>query len=466
MTKTTFDTNFKNNYAALILAAGKGTRMHSSIPKVLQTILGEPMLRYVYDAAKTLCEGRIWTVVGHGAELVVKAFPDAQNNFILQKEQLGTGHALQVAWQSLVSQNISYLVVINGDTPLLPADKLLAFAEECAASKCDLGFMTLSLDDAKSFGRVVRKNGQVISIIEAKDYDPKKHGQEPNEINAGVYCLNMAKIAPLLSKLSNANKNGEFYITDLVALAVGAGLQVSGFDQGYCPELLGVNDPAELVEAEELIRAKIVEQFLRCGVMIRAASSVRISPDVKITAGASITGPAELYGKTSLGAGASIASHCVIIDSQISDHAKILSFTHMEGAIVGEGCSVGPYARLRPKAVLEQDAKVGNFVEIKKSVLHRGAKASHLSYIGDADVGEGANIGAGTITCNYDGKNKHLTKIGAGAFIGSNSALVAPVNIGAEATVGAGSVITKDIPDGCLGITRAKQAVLEYPRKK
>ncbi len=450
---------------ALILAAGKGTRMHTDTPKVLQQILAEPMLRYVYDAVAPVCGEAVWTVVGHRADMVEKAFPSRAGSFILQAQQLGTGHALQVAWEELSGKGFPFLLVIYGDTPLLPEEKLQAFAAACLHEGSDIAFMTLTLDDPGAFGRVVRKNGRVTAIVEAKDYDVALHGEEPHEINAGIYCLRMDAVAPLLPRLSNANKNGEFYITDLIGLGVEEGLRVAGLDQGDTPALLGINTPLELVRSEERIRAQIVEHFQRNGVIIRAAQSVRIGPDVEIAPGVSLTGPLELYGKVRIEQGVNIASHCVIQTATIARGTVIQPFTHILDAVIGEGCSVGPYSRLRPAAVLEQNAHVGNFVEIKKSRLKQGAKASHLSYIGDAEVGAKANIGAGTITCNYDGVNKHATVIGDGAFIGSNTSLVAPVHVGSNATVGAGSVITKDIPDNHLGVTRAKQMTIVYPRK-
>ncbi len=459
-------TQKKNILGALILAAGKGTRMYSEKPKVLQTILGEPMLSYVYKAINKAGIHSVWTVIGHGADAILKEFPEQKTNFILQNEQLGTGHALQTAWQNKDLQQYQYLLVINGDTPLLPAQKLEEFATNAIEAGCALAFMSLTLDNPMNFGRVLRKKGQVAAIIEAKDFDKAQHGEEPNEINAGIYCLNMEKIAPLLCKLQNTNKSGEFYITDLIGLAVAEGLKVEAINQGNCPELLGVNDPFELTRSEEILRASIVESFARQGVIIRSPSTVRLGIDVQIEKGASLTGPLEIYGHTKIARGVEISANCVIYSAKIGKNTKILPFTHIEQAEISADCSVGPYARLRPQAVLGKNVKVGNFVEIKKSTLHEGAKASHLSYIGDADIGAEANIGAGTITCNYDGKNKYKTHIGQGAFIGSNTALVAPVTVGANAIVGAGSVITKDIPDNYLGVGRAKQVNLEYQRKK
>ncbi len=450
-------TKITDSCGAAILAAGKGTRMHSQSPKVLQELLRAPMLDYVLKSASAVFGERVWTIIGHKAEEVRRVFTGRDSRFVVQAEQLGTGHALRAAWPDLRAAGLERVIIINGDTPALPEATLRAFTEQALAEDCDLAFLTLTLENPGSFGRVLRKNGRVTAIIEAKDYDPSTHGPEPREINAGIYALKASAIEPLLPLLSNANKSGEFYITDLIGLAVEKGLKVAGVNMGADARLLGINTPLELMEAEELLRAAIVESWMKAGVIIRAAASVRIGPDVAIAPGADICGPCELYGNTRLGASTKIESHCCLIDAEVAEGAQVRPFCHIEEAAVGRGCIVGPYARLRPGAVLEEESHVGNFVEMKKARLGKGAKANHLTYLGDADIGAGANIGAGTITCNYDGKNKHRTIIGEGAFIGSNSALVAPVRIGAGALIGAGSVITKTVKDNELAIARGRQ---------
>ncbi|MDL2266960.1 bifunctional UDP-N-acetylglucosamine diphosphorylase/glucosamine-1-phosphate N-acetyltransferase GlmU [Desulfovibrio sp. OttesenSCG-928-G15] len=442
---------------ALILAAGKGTRMYSDKPKVLQRILEQPMLGYVYAATLPVCD-TLFTVIGHGADMVREAFPD--RNFIVQSEQLGTGHALQTAWSTIIGAKLDYVLVINGDTPLLREEALGSFLQASLDAKADLAFITLTLDSPGAFGRVVRKAGAVTAIVEAKDYDSATHGPETGEINAGIYCLRVEALTPLLPLLHNNNKSGEYYITDFVGLAVERSLSVYGHNMGNDPNLLGINSPAELVRSEELLRAGIVRDFLDNGVIIRQPDSVRIGPDVLIEKGVEIFGPCELYGNCRIAVGTRIESHCWMRDTSVASGVMVRSYCHCEDAVVGERCIVGPYARLRPGAVLEEKAHVGNFVEMKKARLGKGAKANHLTYLGDAEIGAGANIGAGTITCNYDGINKHTTLIGDNAFIGSNSSLVAPVEIGEGALVGAGSVITKSVPDKNLGITRAPQRML------
>ena len=446
---------------AVVLAAGKGTRMHSSAPKVLKTILGEPMLHYVYAALdQALGQPRnplVYTVTGHGADQVAKAFPDRAASFVLQEPQLGTGHAFATAWERLKDRGFAHCLVVNGDTPLLPPQaiqRLLARVEETGA---DLAFLSITPEDPAAFGRVVRgADGAVTAIVEAKDFDPAVHGEPTGEINAGIYCFRMDFVAPLLSRLTNANKSGEYYITDLVELALAAGGRVLAENLGDAPELLGVNTGLELVRAERHLRRALVNFWTGQGVLIRRPGQVVIGPRARLSPGAELAGPAEILGASVIGPDTLIGSQCIVVDSELSG-CEVKPFSHLEGARVEPGAVVGPYARLRPGAVVRERARVGNFVEMKKSELGPGAKANHLTYLGDAEVGAGANIGAGTITCNYDGVHKHKTAIGEGAFIGSNTALVAPVRVGAQALIGAGSVITKDVPEGHLGITRPEQ---------
>ena len=382
---------------ALILAAGKGTRMHSKKPKVLHTILGEPLLGHVAGALRPLFGEAVWAVIGHEADMVRAAFAGRDLRFVEQKEQLGTGHALMVALPELKRAGMKKVLVVNGDTPLITTDALRDF----------------------------------MFYLEA--------------------------VESLVPKLGNENKSGEYYITDLVGMAVAEGMVVRGLSCGSDPNLLGINNPAELAASEELRRRAIVEERLAAGVAMHGPDMVRMGPYVTVEPGAELFGPCELYGHTHIASDVIIESHCVIRDSRVESGTVVHSFSHMDHAEVGPDCLVGPYARLRPGAVMERGAHMGNFVEMKKARLCEGAKANHLTYLGDAEVGARANIGAGTITCNYDGVNKYKTVIGEHAFIGSNTALVAPVTVGAEALVGAGSVITKDVPDGDLAVARGKQ---------
>jgi bifunctional UDP-N-acetylglucosamine pyrophosphorylase/glucosamine-1-phosphate N-acetyltransferase len=444
---------------ALVLAAGKGTRMKSDKPKVLHTLLGEPMLGYVLRALGSIFDDRVFIVVGHGADEVRAAYPHIHDErFVLQQEQKGTGHALQVAREKIKAEGFNRVLVINGDTPLTDTRSIEVLGAAAGQDDADLAFLTLSLEDPGNFGRVVRDaSGRVAAVVEAKDYDSSVHGPETGEINAGVYLIDMEAVEDLLANLSDDNAGGEYYITDLIGMAVDEGLTVSGVSAGNDPLLLGINSPLELAAAEEMIRAEIVRRWLERGVVVHAPGSVRIGPGVVLDPDTEITGPTEIYGDSSTGPGSVIASHVIISDSRIGPGSEIRSFSHLDNAEVGEDCQVGPYARLRPGAVMERESRVGNFVEMKKAVLGPGAKANHLSYIGDAEVGAGSNIGAGTITCNYDGKKKHKTVIGEDSFIGSNTALVAPVTLGARSLIGAGSVITKNVDEDALAVTRPKQ---------
>lgn len=445
---------------ALILAAGKGTRMRSDRPKVLHTLLGEPMLALVIAALKPIFGENILIVAGHGSELLRREFPQA--SFVEQSEQLGTGHAFMAAVPELQRQGAARVLVINGDAPLVTEADVRHFMEKGTAA--DIAFATVNLPDPGSYGRVVRRGQDIAAIVEARDYDSASHGEPTGEVNAGMYCLSLDKTVQLLPHISNNNSSGEYYLTDLVALALGQGLSVAGISCGNDTNLLGVNSPLELAVAEDILAARVSRQLLENGVTVHAPGLLRASPLAIIEPGAEISGPADICGSTHIHAGAVIASHCVIRNSIIHAGARIRHFSHLENAEVGEGAVVGPYSRLRPGARLLAGAHAGNFVELKQACLGEGAKANHLSYLGDADIGPGTNIGAGTITCNYDGERKHHTSIGAHAFIGSNTALVAPVNIGDGSLVGAGSVITKNVPDGELAIARGTQK--NMPRRK
>ncbi|PKN06903.1 MAG: UDP-N-acetylglucosamine diphosphorylase/glucosamine-1-phosphate N-acetyltransferase [Deltaproteobacteria bacterium HGW-Deltaproteobacteria-8] len=453
------------NTIAVILAAGKGTRMHSDKPKVLQTVLGETMLGLVADAARSVAAS-VLTVVGHGQDMVAKAHPELVEGFVLQEKQLGTGHALQVAWDRVRASGASHCLIINGDTPLVTAE-VVEDLLETAQTGADLAFITAVLPYAGTFGRVLRgAAGEVTGIVEAKDYDPAQHGPDTGEVNTGLFCLGVAAMENFLFSLTDANRAGELYITDLVGLAAEAGLRVHALRREDAGEFLGVNSPLELASAEERLRSDIVDRLLSSGCLLHHPASVVVGPNAVVEPGAELTGPCRILGRSKVARGAKVCAFCQLTDAIVEAGAEVREFSHLESARLEAGAAAGPYARLRPGAVLMENARVGNFVEMKKAVLGPGAKAGHLSYLGDATVGAGANIGAGTITCNYDGTNKHQTEIGAGAFIGSNTALVAPVRVGENALVGAGSVITKDVPDSALAIARGRQSNLPGHGKK
>ncbi|OIO00975.1 MAG: UDP-N-acetylglucosamine diphosphorylase/glucosamine-1-phosphate N-acetyltransferase [Desulfovibrionaceae bacterium CG1_02_65_16] len=454
-----------DNTIAVILAAGKGTRMHSSKPKVLQTLLGEGMLQYVAATAGTVA-GSVLTVIGYGAEQVRAAYPELAEGFVEQLAQKGTGHALQAAWDRVRQSGATHCLVLNGDAPLVqPEDleELVGTAHEGA----DIVFLTTTLPDAGAFGRVLRGSaGNVTGIVEAKDFNPAIHGADTGEVNTGLFCLSVGAVEAALFSLTSANRAGEYYITDLVGLGVQAGLKVHALKREDAPDLLGVNSPLELARAEERLRAGQTERLLASGVLLHQHEQIVVGPRAAIDPGAELTGPCRILGATTIGQGATIGAFCQITNCVIDAGATVREFCHLEDAHVCAGAVAGPYSRLRPGADVGENARVGNFVEMKKASLGKGAKASHLTYLGDTAVGAGANIGAGTITCNYDGVHKHQTNIGAGAFIGSNTALVAPVQVGENALVAAGSVITKTVPDGALAVARARQTNLEGRGKK
>jgi len=445
---------------AVVLAAGKGTRMHSQEPKVLRPLLGEPMLRYVLEVLTELFSDRVHVVIGHQADKVRRAFPEYQGRFVLQEEQKGTGHALQCAWADLKARGYEYILVMNGDVPMARAEDLSEFVLQTLTSRADMAFLSIELSDPGAYGRVARDDSGQTRIVEAKDYEEAIFGPASCEINAGIYMLRVEAVGQALFELSDANKSGEFYITDLAGLIGVQGGRVTAVNRGLEPNLLGINTPGELVMAEERLRERIVAGWQDRGVIIRAPGAARIGPRVEIAPGAELSGPCDILGQTSIAAEARLDPHVWVRDCRLAEGSTVLAFSHLEGARLDRGSQAGPYARLRPGAVMEEASRVGNFVEMKKTVLGAGAKASHLTYLGDAEVGAGSNIGAGTITCNYDGKLKHKTSIGEGAFIGSNTALVAPVTVGAGAVVGAGSVITKDVPEKALAVARGKQVNL------
>ncbi len=451
-------------YGVIVLAAGKGTRMRSQHPKVLHTLLEKPILGYVLDGIHDIHTR--WIVVGHGHEMLRAAFPEHASSMVLQAEQLGTGHAVQVVWPQVVASAVEYVVVVNGDMPLLRRAHLEAAVAACRQRQADLGVVTVRMKDPTGYGRVLRDAaGEMVAVVEEKDL--ARLGVDPaiEEVNAGVYVLRVAGVGPLLFRLDTANAQAEYYLPQVIALAQQAGLRVIAVEAQNPEDFLGVNTPAQLVEVEESLRARVVRHWLEAGVVVRMPAVVRIGPDVELEPGIEICGPAEIYGKSWLGSGTRVDAHVFLRDCHLYG-AQVRSFSHLEGAVVGPGCVVGPFARLRPGTVLEAEARVGNFVEVKKAHLGAKVKANHLSYIGDAEIGEDTNIGAGTITCNYDGVRKHPTRIGARAFIGSNTALVAPVAVGDGAVVGAGSVVTKDVPAGMLCVARARQVVLPWRRKE
>ena len=453
----------------VIMAAGKGTRMKSSLPKVLHRLAGRPLLAHVLATAATLAPRRLITITGHGAEQVEAMMHDAAPNlrFVRQMPQLGTGHAVQQAVPELDDSGTT--LILNGDVPLIEAATARALVDACAGNR--LALLTIDLADPTGYGRIVREGSEVRAIVEHKDATPAQ--REIREVYTGMMAVPTAHLKRWLAALRNDNVQGEYYLTDIVAMAVADGVSVVAAQPAGEIEVLGVNSPLQLADLERRFQRSQAERLMEAGV--RLADPARFDlrgqlscgPDVEIDVNC------VFEGDVSLGEGVRIGANCVLRNARIAAGAVIHPFTHIDGeqlgVQVGEGALVGPFARLRPGAVLGPEVHIGNFVEVKNSTLARGAKANHLAYLGDATVGERVNYGAGSITANYDGANKHRTVIGDDVHVGSNCVLIAPVTLGAGATIGGGSTITKDAPAGQLTVSRARQMSLEgwvRPQKK
>jgi bifunctional UDP-N-acetylglucosamine pyrophosphorylase / glucosamine-1-phosphate N-acetyltransferase len=444
--------------SVIILAAGKGTRMRSSLPKVLQPLAGRPLLGHVIETAKKLNPSNIITIFGHGGDLVQHAFSHENVQWVEQKEQLGTGHAVKVTLPVLPQDGFS--LILSGDVPCISLDTLEKLLK---ASETGLGLVTLTVADATGYGRIVRENGKIQAIVEHKDASEEQ--RKIKEFNTGIYCVSNAKLHQWLPQLSNNNAQGEYYLTDIVAMAIADGLEVASVEPERAFEVDGVNDRVQLAALERQFQAYQAKQLMQQGVhLIDPArfdlrGSLKAGQDVCIDINVIIEGDCEFGDHVEIGAG------CVIKNTKIAAGTKVQPYSVFDQAVVGEDVQIGPFARLRPGAKLAAEVHIGNFVEVKNSTIGQGSKANHFTYLGDAEVGSGSNIGAGTITCNYDGANKFKTIIGDRAFIGSNSSLVAPVQIGNSATVGAGSTITRDVADNSLAVERSKQFAKEnYPR--
>lgn len=445
--------------AVVILAAGKGTRMKSALPKVLHPIAGRPMVQHVVDAAAALSPANTVLVYGHGGERVREAVSGERLRWAEQAEQLGTGHAVA---QALPHLNEDVVLVLYGDVPLIRPETLRDFVAR--VNDRSLALMTLELEDPAGYGRIVRDDqGQVTRIVEQKDASDDE--KRIREINTGILACSRRFLNDSLPGLSNRNAQGEYYLTDLIAMAVDAGMEVVTEQPQHAWEVDGVNDRVQLARLERVYQRVRAEALMRGGVTLLDPARLDIRGAVSTGTDVTIDVNVVLEGKVTLGDGVRIGPNCVIRDADIAAGAVIEANSVIDGAVVGEGCNVGPFARLRPGTELAAKARIGNFVETKKARIGEGSKVNHLTYIGDSRIGKGVNVGAGTITCNYDGVNKFQTVMKDGVFIGSNSSLVAPVTIGENATVGAGSVVTKDVPDNGLAVARGQQRNIEnWPR--
>ena len=439
---------------AVILAAGKGTRMKSALPKVLHAVGGQSMLRHVMTAAEQAGAKRTIVVVGFGGDQV-QAEIGAAAEYVLQAEQLGTGHAMMQAQPALAGYTGTVLLLC-GDTPLLTGNTLQQLVAAHQQSGAAATVLTAMPADATGYGRILRdKSGQVLGIVEQKDATPEQ--KQIGEINTGIYCFEAAPLFAALAGLTCNNAQQEYYLTDVLAILAQAGQRVGAVEVADFQETLGINSRLQLAEAEKILRQRKLLELMDSGVTVMDPASTFVDASVSIGEDTVLYPFTWLEGATTIGRNCRIGPNSRIADSQLGD-AVTLHFSYAHECKIADGVTVGPYVHLRPDAELAAGVKVGNFVEVKNSRVGVGSKLPHLSYIGDADIGSGVNIGCGTITVNYDGKKKHRTVVGDTAFVGCNSNLVAPVSVGAGSYIAAGSTITKDVPDGALGVGRARQA--------
>ena len=447
----------------IILAAGQGTRMRSDLPKVLHRLAGKPLLGHVVDCARDVGADDICVVYGHGGETVPDAFAGERLRWALQAEQNGTGHAVMQAMPETPDDN--QVMVLFGDVPLLMPVTLRRLID--STGPADVAVLTVDMDDPTGYGRIIREDGRVVRNVEQKDASADE--QAVTEINTGVMLAPAKRLRSWLDNLGNDNAQGEYYLTDVIGMAVADGVTVHGIKADTQEEVMGINDKKQLAEAERALQARLVEELMAEGVGFADPARVDIRGTLKCGRDVFIDVNAVFEGDVELGDGTTIESNNLIRDSKLGPGSLVHSNCHIEGATTGKGCEIGPFARLRPGAMLANNVKVGNFVEIKKSTIADGSKVNHLTYIGDTEIGTQVNVGAGTITCNYDGANKYKTKIGDGAFIGSGVELVAPVEVGRNSNIGAGSTISKPVPEGKLVIARSKQVTVpgwKRPEKK
>lgn len=451
-----------NNINAIILAAGKGTRMNSTKPKVLQTLSDKTLLEHVLIQAQQLCS-KVYVVYGFGGEQVQQTINDASINWVEQVEQLGTGHAVAQAMPQIDDDSIS--LILYGDVPLIEQStlkKLIAHAQESGVA-----LLSIILENPTGYGRILRKNDQIQAIIEQKDANNEQLAI--SEVNTGIMAVNSGLLRIYLGELGTNNAQSEFYLTDIIAMAVNDGKIIASVIAENEFEVAGVNDKIQLAKLERTFQQNQAIQFMQDGLTLKDPSRFDCRGLLSFGQDCEIDVNVLVEGDVSLGYNTTIAPNCIIKNAKIGNNVVILSNSVIENAVINDGASIGPFARIRPETTIGENAKIGNFVEVKKSSIGKNAKISHLSYVGDTLMGEAVNIGAGVITCNYDGVNKHQTIIEEGAFVGSDSQLIAPVNIGKNATIGAGSTISKNAPAGQLTLSRSKQMSLKNwnkPSKK
>ena len=447
--------------AVVILAAGKGTRMKSDLVKVLHSVAGSPMLSYPLDVARSLKPSRLVAVVGFQADLVQEKFKADDVTFGIQKEQLGTGHAVLATRPALQGFH-GNILILSGDVPLLTSETVSRFLKTHRDRQIALSVMTVELENPKGYGRVFRNaDGSLLRITEDKDLKPGE--EKVREINTGIYCVDADFLFSALSQVTPQNAQKEYYLTDIVARANSERKKVFPFLVVNSLEVMGINTRVELAKANQYMRSKIAEQHMLEGVTLIGPETTYIDRGVKIGRDTVIYPNCYLMGKTSLGKSCVIEPGCKISNTQVGHQVTIKVSSVISECKIEDHVEVGPFAHLRPETLLREGSKIGNFVEVKKSVIGKGTRANHLTFIGDATLGEKINVGAGTVTCNYDGKKKHATVIEDGVFIGSNTSLVAPIKVSRNSVIGAGSTITKEVPPDTLAVARGKQ--VHYRRR-
>ena len=429
--------------------------MHSSKPKVLHKIAHLTLLEHVLAQAKQTCQ-HIHVVYGHGAEQVKKSLDDDKLNWVLQKQQLGTGHAVEQAMPDIDDQSIS--VILYGDVPLIQKQTLAKLIDESV--KTGFALITVKLDNPSGYGRIIRNaENQITAIVEHKDANEEQ--LKVSEVNTGIMAINTALLKKYLSQLDSNNSQGELYLTDTIEMAVSDGVDVSSVEAENEFEVAGVNDKKQLAELERIMQKNMADKMMAEGLTIKDPNRFDCRGELSFGQDCEVDINVIIEGEVTLGNEVSIGPNCYIKNSTIGEGVQILPNSVIEGALIDDGATIGPFARVRPEAKIGKGAKIGNFVEVKKSTIGAGSKVSHLSYVGDTTMGDNVNIGAGVITCNYDGVNKHQTEIGDDVFVGSDTQLIAPVNVGDGANIGAGSTITKDVPENQLTLSRAKQTTLK-----
>ena len=451
--------SFSSETHVVVLAAGQGTRMKSSLPKVLHPIAGKTMIERVLQTAEAVAPDTITLIVGHRAEVVRSRLGTNQKlHFALQEPQLGTAHALLQAEPYLTGRSGS-VILLSGDVPLLSPNTLKQLLETHRGSGAAATVVTATVERPYGYGRIVRTRGRIARIVEERDASPTQ--RKINEINSGIYAFDLPPLFDALRSIASQNAQGEFYLTDLVGIYRRRRLPVETLLVENAQEIRGINSRSELAEVSRLVRQKKNEELMAAGVTLIDPATTYVDPEVEIAADTVLHPGVVIEGRTRIGSACEIQAYVRISDSEIGDHVTINSFCLISGAQVAHGAALGPFAHLRPGTAVGENAKIGNFVELKNTSFGPRSKANHLSYLGDATIGSDVNVGAGTITCNYDGVHKHRTVIEDGAFIGSDSQLVAPVTVGKGAYVGAGSSIVDDVPAGALGIARGRQNNVE-----